>query len=91
MPILTGVEPIFYNGRSKVTLDEYEKFTADWLTEARRVLKRNGSIWVIGGMQCIYTIGSIMQNLGFWLINDVIWHKKNPTPNFKGTRLTKQS
>jgi site-specific DNA-methyltransferase (adenine-specific) len=50
-------------------------------------LRKNGSIWVIGGMQCIYTIGGIMQKLGFWFINDVIWRKKNPTPNFKGTRL----
>lgn len=69
------------------TQDDYEKFTEDWLTECRRVLKKDGSIWVIGGMQCIYTIGGIMQKLGFWFINDVIWHKKNPTPNFKGTRL----
>lgn len=69
------------------TLEEYEKFTRDWLKACRRVLKKNGSIWVIGGMQCIYTIGSVMQELGYWLINDVVWHKKNPTPNFMGTRL----
>lgn len=69
------------------TLDEYEEFTRKWLTACYRVLKPNGSIWVIGGMQCIYSIGSIMQQLGFWFINDVIWHKNNPTPNFMGTRL----
>jgi len=69
------------------TLEEYETFTKDWLSACYRVLKSNGSIWVIGGMQCIYSIGAIMQQLGFWLINDIIWHKKNPTPNFKGTRL----
>ena len=69
------------------SLDDYERFTRAWLTECQRVLKNNGSIWVIGGMQCIYTIGAIMQELGFWLINDVIWYKKNPTPNFMGTRL----
>ena len=69
------------------TLESYEKFTRAWLSECRRILKPNGSIWVIGGMQCIYTIGAIMQELGFWFINDVIWHKTNPTPNFKGTRL----
>ncbi|MBR4857719.1 MAG: site-specific DNA-methyltransferase [Clostridia bacterium] len=69
------------------SLESYEKFTEDWLRACHRILKPNGSIWVIGGMQCIYTIGSIMQNVGFWLINDVIWHKKNPTPNFMGTRL----
>lgn len=69
------------------TEEEYGIFTKTWLSECKRVLKENGSIWVIGSMQCIYTIGGIMQNLGFWFINDVIWHKKNPTPNFKGTRL----
>ena len=66
---------------------DYNSFTKDWLSECKRILKQNGSIWVIGGMQCIYTIGSIMQDLGFWFINDVIWHKTNPTPNFMGTRL----
>lgn len=69
------------------TLNSYEDFTRDWLKACKRVLKPNGSIWVIGGMQCIFTIGSIMQQLGFWFINDIIWHKKNPTPNFMGTRL----
>lgn len=67
--------------------NDYNEFTYHWLKECYRVLKNNGSFWVIGGMQCIYTIGHIMQNLGFWFINDVIWHKSNPTPNFKGTRL----
>lgn len=67
--------------------ESYAKFTRLWLEECKRVLKSNGSIWVIGGMQCIYTIGGIMQDLGFWFINDVIWQKSNPTPNFMGTRL----
>ncbi len=70
-----------------VTQLDYENFTEKWLSECKRILKKDGSIWVIGGMQCIYTIGGIMQKLGFGFINDVIWHKKNPTPNFKGTRL----
>ena len=69
------------------SLGSYEDFTREWLKACRRVLKPNGSIWVIGGMQCIYMIGSIMQELDFWFINDVVWHKKNPTPNFMGTRL----
>jgi len=69
------------------SLSEYNDFTYVWLKECKRVLKKNGSFWVVGSMQCIYTVGSIMQELGFWFINDVIWHKKNPTPNFKGTRL----
>lgn len=67
--------------------EDYNKFTKQWLLECKRVLKPNGSIWVIGGMQCIYSIGSIMQELDFWFINDVIWQKSNPTPNFLGTRL----
>lgn len=69
------------------TLGEYEDFTRNWLKACYRVLKPDASIWVIGGMQCIYSIGAVMQQLGFWFINDIIWHKKNPTPNFKGTRL----
>lgn len=66
---------------------DYSDFTRAWLTECQRILKPNGSIWVIGGMQCIYTIGGIMQDLCFWFINDIVWHKSNPTPNFLGTRL----
>lgn len=69
------------------TTKDYNDFTRAWLGECKRILKPNGSIWVIGGMQCIYTIGAIMQELGFWFINDVIWYKKNPTPNFRGARL----
>lgn len=65
----------------------YSAFSREWLSECKRVLKPNGSIWVIGAMQCIYTLGGIMQDLGFWFINDVVWHKSNPTPNFMGTRL----
>lgn len=66
---------------------EYNEFSKKWLGECKRILKANGSFWVIGSMQCIYTIGAIMQELGFWFINDVIWQKSNPTPNFMGTRL----
>jgi len=69
------------------TDDEYKDFTKKWIQASMRVLKPNGSIWVIGGRQCIYTIGAIMQDLGLWFINDVVWWKTNPTPNFKGTRL----
>lgn len=73
--------------RQFTTNADYSDFTRAWLTECRRILAPNGSIWVIGAMQCIYTIGGIMQDLGFWFINDVVWHKSNPTPNFLGTRL----
>lgn len=90
--ILKRVEGTDYNGCDDAwdqfaSLDDYKEFTDQWLEACYRVLKPSGSFWVIGGMQCIYTIGSIMQDKGFWLINDVIWHKTNPTPNFMGTRL----
>ena len=66
----------------------YDKFTREWLTEARRVLKPNGSLWVIGSYHNIFRVGAIMQDLGFWILNDIVWRKANPMPNFKGTRFT---
>ncbi|WP_253248041.1 DNA methyltransferase [Helicobacter sp. 13S00401-1] len=68
-------------------MESYKDFTRGWLFEVRRLLKRDGSICVISSMQSIYEIGSIMRELGFWVINDIIWQKANPTPNFGGTRL----
>ena len=66
----------------------YDAFTAAWLTEARRVLKPNGAIWVIGSYHNIFRVGTILQNLDFWVLNDVIWRKTNPMPNFRGRRFT---
>ncbi len=66
----------------------YDQFTTEWLHAARRVLKENGTIWVIGSYHNIYRVGAIMQNLGFWILNDVIWLKTNPMPNFRGVRFT---
>lgn len=66
----------------------YDRFTREWLTEARRILKPNGSIWVIGSYHNIFRVGAMMQDLGFWILNDIIWRKSNPMPNFKGTRFT---
>lgn len=66
---------------------EYDDFCNKWLSECKRVLKSNGSIWVIGSFQNIYRIGYIMQNLGYWILNDVIWSKPNAVPNFAGTRF----
>ncbi len=66
----------------------YDKFTRAWLTEARRVLKPNGSIWVIGSYHNIFRVGAMMQDMGFWILNDIVWRKANPMPNFKGTRFT---
>lgn len=67
--------------------DEYDKFTKDWLTECKRVLKPNGSIWVIGSFQNIYRLGYIMSKVGLWIINDIVWAKPNAVPNFAGTRF----
>ena len=67
---------------------EYDDFTYSWLKECRRVLKKDGAIWVIGSYHNIFRVGHAIQNLGFWILNDVIWNKKNPMPNFKGTRFT---
>lgn len=69
----------------------YDDFCEQWLVECKRILKKDGSIWVIGAFQNIYRLGYIMQNLGFWILNDVIWNKSNPVPNFKGTRFTNAS
>jgi len=65
----------------------YDNFTTAWLTESRRVLKKTGSIWVIGTYHNIFRVGAIMQDLNFWLLNDIVWVKTNPMPNFKGTRF----
>lgn len=66
----------------------YDAFTREWLAEARRVLKPSGSIWVIGSYHNIFRVGAIMQDMGFWILNDIVWRKANPMPNFKGTRFT---
>lgn len=65
----------------------YDRFTRDWMNEARRILKPDGAIWVIGSYHNIFRVGSIIQDLGFWILNDIIWRKSNPMPNFKGTRF----
>ena len=70
------------------SFEEYDKFTKDWISEAQRILKPEGTIWVIGSYHNIFRVGNTMQNLGFWILNDIIWHKSNPMPNFKGTRFT---
>lgn len=66
----------------------YDRFTRDWLTAAKRLLKPDGAIWVIGSYHNIFRLGSEIQNQGFWILNDVVWRKSNPMPNFRGKRLT---
>ncbi|MEO0831136.1 MAG: site-specific DNA-methyltransferase, partial [Pseudomonadota bacterium] len=68
--------------------EAYDRFTRLWLAEARRLLKPNGAIWVIGSYHNIFRVGAALQDCGFWILNDVIWRKSNPMPNFRGKRLT---
>jgi modification methylase len=66
----------------------YDQFTRAWLKEARRILKPNGTLWVIGSYHNIFRVGAALQDEGFWILNDIIWRKANPMPNFRGTRFT---
>ena len=61
----------------------YDAFTRGWLTAAHRVLKDDGTLWVIGSYHNIFRVGSILQDLGFWILNDIVWRKTNPMPNFR--------
>ena len=70
------------------SFEDYDNFSKAWLTECKRVLKDNGSIWVIGSYHNIFRLGFHLQNLDYWILNDIIWRKNNPMPNFKGTRFT---
>ena len=70
------------------SFEAYDAFTRAWLLAVRRVLKPNGTIWVIGSYHNIFRVGAIMQDLGFWVLNDVVWRKANPMPNFRGRRFT---
>ena len=66
----------------------YDDFSKAWLAECRRVLKPDGALWVIGSYHNIYRLGATLQDLGFWILNDIVWRKTNPMPNFRGTRFT---
>ncbi|KMW59164.1 Modification methylase [Candidatus Rhodobacter oscarellae] len=66
----------------------YDKFTREWLAAARRLLKPHGAIWVIGSYHNVFRMGAELQNQGYWILNDVVWRKSNPMPNFRGKRLT---
>jgi modification methylase len=67
---------------------DYDAFTLAWLAASRRLLKPAGTLWVIGSYHNIYRVGAVLQDLGFWILNDVVWRKSNPMPNFRGRRLT---
>ena len=70
------------------SLAQYDSFTRAWLTACRRVMKPNASLWVIGSYHNIFRVGSALQDLGFWILNDIVWRKANPMPNFRGKRFT---
>ena len=70
------------------SLTTYDNFTREWLDQARRILKDNGTIWVIGSYHNIYRVGALLQDADFWILNDIVWRKSNPMPNFRGTRFT---
>jgi len=70
------------------SFEDYDNFCKKWLKECKRVLKDNGALWVIGSYHNIFRLGYHIQNLGYWILNDVIWKKNNPMPNFRGTRFT---
>ena len=70
------------------TFAAYDSFTRAWLKEARRILKPNGTLWVIGSYHNIFRVGAALQDEGFWVLNDIVWRKANPMPNFRGTRFT---
>jgi len=66
----------------------YDAFCREWLAECRRILRKDGTLWVIGSYHNVFRLGAAMQDLGFWILNDVIWRKANPMPNFRGRRFT---
>jgi modification methylase len=68
--------------------EAYDDFTRAWLSGCRRVMKRDATLWVIGSYHNIFRVGAILQDLGFWILNDVVWRKSNPMPNFRGRRFT---
>ena len=70
------------------SFDAYDEFSTAWLRACHRVLKDDGTLWVIGSYHNIFRVGRVLQDIGFWILNDVVWRKSNPMPNFKGTRFT---
>lgn len=86
-PNLTHVDAVNDDWDKFGSFADYDEFTRAWLTECKRVLKDTGTLWVIGSYHNIYRVGSILQDLGYWILNDVTWVKSNPMPNFRGTRF----
>lgn len=87
-PDNSNVSGVYEEWDSFENMDAYDQYTIAWMKAARRVLKDDGALWVIGSYHNIFRVGKILQDLGFWILNDIIWDKVNPMPNFKGTRFT---
>jgi site-specific DNA-methyltransferase (adenine-specific) len=87
-PNMTKVDAVTDEWDQFNSFEDYDNFTRAWLAACKRLLKATGTIWVIGSYHNIFRVGAIMQDLGFWLLNDVIWIKINPMPNFRGVRFT---
>ena len=87
-PNMTKVDAVTDKWDQFDSFDAYDKFTHSWLSACMRVLKPSGSIWVIGSYHNIFRVGKTMQDIGFWILNDVLWIKTNPMPNFRGVRFT---
>ena len=87
-PNMTRVEGVDEDWDRFDGFQHYDDFTRAWLSASRRVLRNDGGLWVIGTYHNIHRVGTILQDLGFWILNDVLWIKANPMPNFRGTRFT---
>ena len=87
-PNLTKVDAVDDLWDQFDSFEDYDNFTISWLSACKRILKPSGTIWVIGSYHNIFRVGAILQDLGFWILNDVIWIKANPMPNFRGVRFT---
>jgi len=87
-PNNTRVNGVEENWDKFTDFAHYDDFTCRWLTAAQRILKPTGSIWVIGSYHNIFRVGTALQDLGYWILNDIIWRKSNPMPNFRGKRFT---
>lgn len=87
-PNISRVDGVTEDWDKFESMAAYDEFTMRWLSECRRVLKPTGTLWVIGSYHNIYRVGRILQDLGYWILNDIIWIKNNPMPNFKGVRFT---
>ncbi len=86
-PNLTHVDGVNDEWDKFASFADYDRFTREWLTACRHALSETGTLWVIGSYHNIYRVGGILQDLGYWILNDVCWTKTNPMPNFRGTRF----